>query len=557
MFLLPTERGTTLLFSVALAADSQLGPPTPEWDDVHEPCVFAIKSAETLYHPRGPIPEPGPLVIGCKLVDCGPGADGPGPIDLRITLTGNLVKNAIIEFENMPVQDAARIDVRGNARHVKGTTRFEVHAGTTVLRGLGFSPKNRPPVAIPRLALNPEALEALKQAAIVDDLLANIKSPVTLTIEQFRGRVTVNEYAVRYDFRICPRPLPPSQETDSVEFSNGIPPDNVLILAPGRVGTGPLGCHGYKDEVYTSNAASNVMLDNHLKDEGVLALLGASVRHHVTSSELLIRCHSEVVVYSKSSALAVVNPVTPPWTDQAGDRVPLAPLDHLLKVPVTLWILDSSEKSNQAVAEIRFANDYYKNWMCGITFNETPTIHSVMTDITLPAGKEDAYLRFDPGDGPTLMQEGCNNPGSQKPCLYSAGNLNVYFVQDIGGDFGFTSYSPTYGTCPRDQIPRCDNFGDMIFLVPGRQPETLAHEFGHTLELEGLTGVGTLSNGNIMWEYDRDGTSLTMTKGQCYRANVDEFSYVNSSGVRSPGSYKHRYCPVYDTPSEQCPDLSF
>lgn len=554
MFLLPTERWISLSISEAIAADSHLARQFGDWDNFFEPCISAIKSTETLYRPHGPIPEPGPLVIGCRLADCGPGADGPGPIDLRITLTGDLAEGTLLEFENMTVRDAEHIGVRGNARHVKGTTKFEVRSGTTVLRGFRTNPELRPPVAIPYLTLNHEALEALKQAAKNDDLLANSKSPVTFDIEQFRGRVNVNRYAVRYEFRICPTPRPPlpPPTPDRVEFSNGIPPDRVLILAPGRLGTGPWGCAGYEDEVYESSAKAVVPVNNHLADEGSLISFRNGEERFIWSL-----CHSEVVVYGKSNALFVAQPVTPPWTDPVGDKVPVA-LRNPLMVPVKVWILIVDRNNIEGArleGEITTAIKIYEDAESGITF-DTPVITNVNAQI--PAGQERDYLYLDPAANSGIMKAGCVNPPSTTPCFYDSTSLNVYLVEFIQGDLGFTSPGPAYGppplpNCSFSSIPTCDFFGDMIFLVASRSYDTLAHEFGHTFELDD----GGFSTQNLMCEHGRIGEFIT--KGQSYRANVDEFSYVNTAHIRPVGSPTHRNCPRNSAPSllNVCPNLDF
>lgn len=553
MFLLPTERWTTFPISEAIAADSHLARQFGGWDNFFEPCILPIKSAEAPYRPRGPIPEPGPFVIGCELVDCGPGTDGPGPIDLRITLTGDLADKAILEFENMTVRDAARIGVRGNARHVEGTTRFEVSSGSAIFRGFETNPNLRPPVAIPHLTLNPKVLDALKQADKVDDLFVNSKSPVTFDIEQFRERVSVNRYTTRYEFRICPRPPQPLPEKpDHVEFSNGIPQNEVLVLAPGRLGTQPWGCADYENEVYPSSATATVPVKNHLEDELNPEVLGALARRVETRFGIFTRCHSEVVVYGKSNALAVIQPVTPPWTDPTGDKVPVG-LRNPLMVPVTVWILSddlNKTKEKKLTNEIRTATISYATGMCGITFDDAPTIHSVNTDI--PPGREYEYLYIDPPVGASIMKAGCTNPGSG-PCFYAEGSLNVYLVDFlVGGAVGFTSYLPN---CAQNTMPTCDFSGDTIFLTDSRAYDTLAHEFGHALELIGTDGIDGLSSQNLMWEYLRGQDSVT--KGQCYRANVDEFSYVNTAQIRPAGSPTHRNCPRNGDSSNVCPELSF
>lgn len=526
MFFLSTERWTALPISDVFAADLQLVHPATEfmdWDGVKKQCVEAIKSLELVDRPRGPIPnpgsDPGPLVIGCKLADCGPGTDGPGPIDLRITLTGDLAENTILEFENMTVQEAARIGVRGNARHVNGTTRFEVRSGTTVLRGFRANPELRPPVAIPHLTLNREALEAFKQAATVDDLLANSKSSVILMIEQFLGRMDVNEYKMLYIFQHCP-PFDPlsiprePRKVDYVDFGTVAPPNKVTILAPGRVSTGSAGCNDYNVEVVTTGATpgTTVMLNNHLKDEEVGLLPN--------------QCHSEVVVYSKSNALAVVQPVSPPWTDAFNQRVPVV-LSAPLPVNVAVWILDDPD--GQALDDIKnelnTATKSFDAAMCGITFL-APTIKKIGVDIPFPSGKErrDYLLQQDPERAITEM----------RPAFYTPGSLNIYMVEGLT-ERGVTIKATNAESCEDlGQDPStdsCDEFGDMVLIDYSRRATTVAHEIGHALSLRHTDGVGiSFDTTNIMYEVNR--TDSKITKGQCYRMNVDRTSFLNTDGGR-------------------------
>ena len=619
IFFMPTERWTSLPISDALAADGQLAR-SAGWDSLFESCIETIKSAEALYPPRGPIPEPSPLAIGCKLADCGPGTDGPGPINLRITLTGELAESAILKFENMTVRDATRIAVRGNARHVKGTTRFEIHIGTTVLRGFANNPNLLPPVAIPHLTLNRNALKALKQAAKVDDLIASNKSPVTLNIEQFRGPVIVNEYAVRDSFRFCPSPLRPtlnptkvpldltellrepgpgrprldptkvppkltkpileSREFDFVDFVTP-PQGTVTILAPGRRWSSFLGgCKNYHEEVY-----HNVLLENHLSDEE--ALLALAALHHglVDTVQLRRRCHSEVVVYSEAHALAVVQPVIPPWTDAPGDRVPIT-LPPRLTVPVTAWIIYDSTNSEfdtptKVVAyvanvtsvlrtDLASATDAFTynpmvtphTPMCGIQFpnltihtidmgklliDDTPNILNILNGRT-----KDDFTEVDAGDAEKRYINDIS------PKLYDPTHLNLYLLWgQMNPDITVPAHSlPTAGSIACQNTDwgfNCDVYGDMILLSStDRDPLTVAHEIGHTLSLEHTGFVNT----NLMGP-STSSSGPYVTQGQCYRAHVDYTSYLNTDGIRTGPQLKD--CPrdsPYTSPV-MCPDLTF
>jgi|CXWL01.1.fsa_nt_gi hypothetical protein len=537
--LVPIDNGILFSVSNAFSDDSKsiLHFGGTRWDTTYNPCIEAIKSfssPNTLSKPKGPIPEPGPLIVGCKLVDCGPGTDGPGPIDLRINLAGDLAQSVTLEFENMTARDAARIVVKGTAKHIKGTTSFEVRRGTTVLRGFGANPTLPPPVATPRLTVNRESIESLKQSAKTDSLLANTEPLVTLNIEQFRGRATVDAYGIRYTFRHC---LPPPEQDDHVRFTTGVPKDEVLVLAPGRLDNSASGCADYKDEVRHSNGEASVGLSNHLQDVREPAVSAFST---LVPPPPMERCHSEVVVYSKSTALEVVQPVAPPWTSRNGDQVPVG-LRSIFQIPVTIWILyvppgKTEDQIQQTIVDqiVASANKIYPDANCGVTFLDQPEVHTGITqsqDVTVFSDSDFAEQ--------WVTQHNFHTPET----------LNIYAIESLQGTQAQTSPSNT-------GLPT-DLYGDKIFLDMGLiQTDTLAHELGHTLALEHVNDSSNLMHTGLA----RNGSVLT--KGQCYRTNVDLGSFLNSPdgshikmGIRS-GITKHN-CPKDNTHFLSCPDLDF
>ena len=553
--LVPIDSGIVFFVSNAYADDSKSilhfgGIP---WNAAYNPCIEAVtslSSSKALSKPRVPIPEPGPLIVGCILVDCGPGTDGPGPIDLRINLAGDLAKSVTLEFENMTARDAARIVVKGTAKYIKRTTSFEVRRGTTVLRGFGANPTLPPPVATPRLTLNREVIESLKQGAKTDTLLANTEPVVTLDIEQFRGRATVDTYGIRFSFRHC---LPPPEQDDHVMFTTGVPNGEVLVLAPGRLDNSASGCAGYKDGVRYSNGEVSVGLWNHLQDVRELTVSPFSP---LAPPPVMDRCHSEVVVYSKSTALEVVTPLVPPWTSQNGDQVPVG-LRSPLQLPVKVWILYvPPSKTEDSVKEdiktqIATANTIYSDAGCGIIFPNQPEVSAGITqsqDVTVFPDADQAE------------QWVTNNN------FYTSEVLNIYAIESLQGTLAQTSPSNT-------GLPK-DRYGDKIFLDMGLiQPDTVAHEFGHTLGLLDIQGMG-LSNENSYLMYGRTcpqsnpfcstkRTDSMISRGQCYRANVDEGSFLNSpdrdhinTGIRS-GVTKNICPPDKASSIDSCPDLDF
>jgi hypothetical protein len=552
--LVPIDSGIVSSVANAYADDSKSilhfgGIP---WNAVYNPCIEAItslSSSKALSKPRVPIPEPGPLIVGCKLVDCGPGTDGPGPIDLRINLAGDLAQSVTLKFENMTARDAARIVVKGTAKYIKNTTSFEVRRGTAVLRGFGANPTLPPPVATPRLTLNREVIERLKQSAKTDTLLANTEHVVTLDIEQFRGRATVDAYGIRFTFRHC---LPPPEQDDHVRFSTGVPKGEVLVLSPGRKDNSASGCADYNDGVRYSSGEVSVGLWNHLQDVRELTVSAFSP---LVPPPVMDRCHSEVVVYSKSTALEVVQPVVPPWTSRNGDQVPVG-LRSPLQLPVTVWILYVPPSKTEGSVEdniktqIATANTIYPDAGCGITFPNQPEVHIGITqsqDVTVFPGADQAEQWV------TI-----NN-------FYTPETLNIYAIESLQGTPAQTS--------PNNTGLNKDMFGDKIFVTPLIQADTVAHEFGHTLGLLDVQGMG-FSNENSYLMYGRTcppsnpscstgRTGDMISRGQCYRANVDEGSFLNSpdrdhinTGIRS-GVTKNICPPNKASSIDSCPDLDF
>lgn len=567
-FFLPVEMSTSLPISVAVAAP----PSSSEWA-----CIEL----------NVPQPRPAPLVVGCKLSDCGPGIDGPGPVDLRIALTGELAEKAILEFENMTMKEASRIAVRGNARHLKGTTRFEIRRGISTLRGFETTPHLRPPVATPHLTLNRKTFEAIKQAAKGDNLLATSTYPVTLQIDQFHGPITINKYSILTNFKLCPKKMPPSapqgpglevRKFDLIDLGTG-PLHKSLTLAPGRIYEPQYGCSDYGVERYEKDAGPIVPVNNHVKDEVRIKL---EARMSSGMSYLFRRCHSEVVVYSESHALAVERPVTPPWTDEPGDHVPIT-LPPPLTVPITAWIIyDSTEEvfsnthdtpekvgqyrhdvSEQLKTDLRLAGDAFNyhptaaalSPMCGIQFPDltinTIDVGKLLKNDTDPLEIKNGRM---PGDFTTV------DPGDVEerylkdisPMLYTEKHLNLYLLWgQANPDATAPAHSTSSIACQNKGWSfNCDAYGDMILLSStDRDTLTLAHEIGHALSLEHVN----FTSSNLMKPVTNS-LDNHLTLGQCYRAHVDHTSHLNTEGIRTGPTLTD--CPRLDASPGRCPDLS-
>ncbi len=79
-------------------------------------------------------------------------------------------------------------------------------------------------------------------------------------------------------------------------------------------------------------------------------------------------------------------------------------------------------------------------------------------------------------------------------------------------------------------------------------PETLAHEIGHTLDLD---HYGSTANDNVMWKAGTQGRNI-YTIGQVFRMNLNTNSGLNALNVRSGPTRNCAHGDVNDT----CPDIT-
>ena len=443
----------------------------------------------------------------------------------------------------------------------------------TILKG--FEPlRGRPPIAIPRITLNGIVLEGLKKSDLRAEVNGGLIAPVSLTVEQYRGRFMVNKYSLLYLFHDCPPP--PETKTDHVVFTDKIPPQRALTLAPGRL---QKGCVDYDGQVYESTALQTVNLVNHRRDDEFVNAGPFSP----PPSTRPVPCHSEVVVFSKDNALAVVQPVSPAWEDPVGDRVPVS-LPSTLTVPVTAWfIYDSTQMMgsnvNQAIEDLRndlsVATTAFTHHsdpalpattlpkpMCGIQFPNLK-INTIDMDkllknstgvLTIKNGrtKEDFIeVGNAPGDAEVRYKEDIDPP------LYEPAHLNLYVLWNPDMNPGETVRATNSISCAVSPGPNCDPYGDMILLrYADRPPTTVAHEIGHTLSLEHTA----FNAANLMQSGTRSGSGMELTRGQCYRTHVDFSSYVNTDGIRPTGPQLTNCPRGIPNPSAtytMCPDLTF
>ena len=125
---------------------------------------------------------------------------------------------------------------------------------------------------------------------------------------------------------------------------------------------------------------------------------------------------------------------------------------------------------------------------------------------------------------------------------YRPNRMNVYLV-------GRLKSSDRAGVACKAET---DN---VILMDKGRGDVTLAHELGHWLSLNHTnteeTPMPLVNTQNIMSKTDIPDRSM-ITAGQCYRANFDKDSYLNTSGLRNGPT---KTCEDEQDADENCPGL--
>ncbi len=353
-----------------VAVQPALGRP---YDIVGRICLEEIIIIEEL--------DPGPVPVGCEVIDCCPGCPGPGWLEWRILVEGDPLADLTLQWENFPAEEMKQVEIEGQAEWDGANLR--VGAGKTILRQVRGEWKGRPPVAIPRLSANADYAKKLGAQAAAD---RDAEKPTEedagsfeVTIEQYLGPVVVNEYRLRYVFRRCP---PFQLRQDIIDLDNNDGNDSAVTLLDGKR---LLGC--VNDE---QGRGTDIINKGNVLDEG--------------------SCRSEVSVFSDDDAFQLVENVTV-WTDATGDRLPVDLTPNLLVNPVSVWLVRNNA-AGVANGDIANANLLYNTSNCGIGFNATQQNAAGAAGIVTQAN----------ACGPAWL---ANVQGS---AFYTAGQLNAYYI---------------------------------------------------------------------------------------------------------------------------------
>jgi hypothetical protein len=434
------------------------------------------------------------VYVGCDLIDCCPGCPtGVNAIDLKVHFHGVPNQFSSLQFDNLELPAKKILNVDGQSKWTNDSTLL-LSPGETTIKGLQHSSKNSLPVAhfAPLIDLN--YLTRMREKAIGQVAGPDFQE-VEIVVEQFVGMVLVNRVVGKYRFRWCNWPLAPDEKPDSIALKNNTSNDSAIIRFVARK------LSGCKD-TNVSRTATTGPVGNVLSNES---------------------CASETFVFSDDNRMAWISPSTS-WTDSQGD-VQNVPLNPLLELPVTVWVLKEPVNPRSIDGDVDRARVLFNSMNCGLGLS------FVTKDVT--AGP----------DTPSLLLADCAAKARLRANIGFNPGTNVYYVEDIGG-FGHAG----------------ESCGDNMILVSAIKSdnETLAHELGHALShiIHTDPSNGFPTN-NLMYSGSTGRDWITM--GQCFRFNTGPNSVLNTTAIR-PSPPLSRFCPDLlgqAPPLPFCPELSW
>lgn len=412
------------------------------------------------------------IPVGCEVIDCCPGCPGPGFIDWRINVEGNLASNVDIKFSNMPKSAFKNLKIKGNG-FVQKDGSIRVGQGQTIISGLPTVDK-QPVIAIPKFRIQSKeelSKELAKERRLEKQPVAELK----FSVEQMIGSYVVNEYIFVGSIRLC-YDFEPVPRNDTVDLNNNALADNAVVLLDGRRTNGCV-----NDEVWRGTNIINV----------------ANVLQKNT-------CTAETIVFSDDDAMQLRENVNI-WTNAAGDKQIVDQTPDLLQMPVTVWVMQGTFANTQTrvTNDLARAVQMYNDMNCGITF-QTAAINDEVNNANT-AG---------------LINANCSQANNLRNNIgFTNNNLNVYYLNNPGARGWWCGNNTIIIGAGADNESLAHEFGHAF---------TLQHT--NNLDTNG-DGTNDFANTNLMVTGGTGRT--TITEGQCFRSNVNPTSYVNDSGIRT------------------------
>lgn len=353
-------------------------------------------------------------------------------------------------------------------------------------------PGEQPIIAHAKVILDKENIDSILKSPrpeLESEIIGSIEF-VGTQYDIFGGNI-VNEIVYVIFYKWCFEPLLLSE--DMIELRSNAGNDNTVVLIDGRNASGCFDDAIYRGEDLVS--LSNVLSDGN--------------------------CNSEISVFSDDDRATFIDSPSPPWTDAVGDTV-IAELDNMHAIPVTVWLASTNVNTmttyqNDAQTHINRAIQVYNDMNSGITFQVTWQQITNNADVNIV----ETTLQ-------NVITSGLCTTGNitGDPNLFNNNQINIYYAAWTGAN-GFAC-------------------GDDFIAMTAATPETLAHEFGHSLDVDHYYA----SNTNIMWWTGITGRN-NFTVGQIFRMNMNSGSCLNTLNVRNGPT---RDCP-HITISNLCPDI--
>lgn len=247
---------------------------------------------------------------------------------------------------------------------------------------------------------------------------------------------------------------------------------------------------------------------------------------NVASVESSGGCNDELMVFSDDDAAVFLQPT---WHDFLGDDVQVDLSQDPYLAPLTIWIVsaDPVTQANyaaRAALDLARARQLYNTMNTGIGFDHDPATDTrIVSDPAQVTTIEDTISNV-------MSTNSCSTgPIRNDANIHVADRLNVYYANVVGLN-GFAC-----------------NDGEVIFMSPTANNETLSHEVGHALDMDHYGA----SNDNIMWSVGIAGRD-NFTIGQAFRMNLNPGSALN---LFAPRAAFTRNC-AHATINANCPDIT-